>query len=270
MSEGEINPNAGTIVRDKLWFDDGFTMVPNSWVRDSKLSPAALGILARLLTHDPGFEISIDYLTRTSPVGRDVVTTALAEAERNGYLRRYRGRDRGRFGRIKWHLQDPHRPVDNHGSVTLDLEPLEPLRSKKTRSTPQTDFPHAVEPFAVKPHAENPETIEDHLEEHLTQDSETGSSTGAGIKEDGFAAVLRTVAEWAAEDLDRLVHQPCPYRRDGKEHDFAPGSGCGHCGIRPDQRWHNGEVVHLDTLRAIADARTRSAIERAGTEAAAS
>lgn len=248
ISDDEMNPNAGTLVRDRLWFDDGFTMVPNAWLRDDQLSWSARGIAAFLCSHDPGFQLSIDYLVRHSSQGREAVTSALAELERVGYLKRYRGREKGRFGRIKWHLRDPHMPENLHGAVQLDLEELDPLRTKKSRSTPQTGLPYAVAPYAVKPLPVSVGTEEEHLKNTHTQLNEANHSTRAGIEKDASGDSLQVASETPEDRRQRLVHQACPFRKSGGEHDFTPDGGCSYCGIRPTQRWFAGEIRELDDL----------------------
>lgn len=214
-----ISPNSGTLVRDKLWFDDGFTMIPNAWIRDEKLSYGARGMAAYLVSHDPGFEVSIEFLARRSPNGRDAVTGFIAELERFGYLKRYRGRERGRFGRIKWHLRDPFMPQNLSGQVPLDLEELQPLRSQKSRSEPQTGLPHAVQPYVDKPHAVIPGTIEEHLKNTINT-SKDNPSTGAGNEEDA-----------SGDDLFTALHARCAFfARGHRECNWAPSGYCENCG----------------------------------------
>lgn len=217
--EDTISPNSGTLVRDRLWFDDGFAMIPNSWIRDKHLARTARMIAVELASHEPGFELSISYLVSTGTEGREAVTTALSQLERAGYLKRYRGRDRGRFGRIRWHLRDPHKPDGLHGALELDLEGMQPLRTRKSRSAPITGFPFTVEPSTVEPSTVDPHTIEDHLKEYLTQELKTGDSTRAGIEED------------AAQVLARSLHAPCPFfARRHRECVWAVSGYCENCG----------------------------------------
>ena len=153
-AEARVVDNGGTLVRDKLWFDDGFTMLPNRWVRDDRLTFGARGILSFIASHEPGFELSVEFIARASKHGRDAVRGSLGELERLGYLARYRGREKGRFGRIKWHLRDPWYPRRNPLTLLTEVDLLDPLGTKKTRSAPATE-----NPAPVNPAPENPTTI---------------------------------------------------------------------------------------------------------------
>ena len=173
-------PNAGVIVRDKLWFDDGFTMVPNAWIRDKRLPRDARALAIELASHDPGFEMSVDWLVREGTEGRDAVRVAIGHLERAGYLKRYRSRgERGKFGRVQWHLRDPWKPRNMHGQVPLDLEELIPMTLKKSWSAPAPGLPAPVPPAPVPPAPVNPTTIEDKLKEDLLALNGVNPSTGA-------------------------------------------------------------------------------------------
>lgn len=164
--------NIGRLVRGRLWFDDGFTQVPNNWLRDKKLSFTARGVLSWMISHDVDFEITIRGISAGTPHGVDAIRSAIRELEFNGYLKRYRRRERGRIVGTDWRLIDPFAPVDNHGSTPLDMEELKPLQRRKPRSAPERDLPDVVEPALVEPARDNPTTKEDQLKEHLTSSSQ--------------------------------------------------------------------------------------------------
>lgn len=105
-----------TIKRPRLSFEGHFTQIPNAWLRDDRLSRRAKGLLAELLSHREGWEITIGALTRSGPEGRDAIASAVHELERFGYLNRTRARgERGRLAGANYELAVP---VDN--SVTYD------------------------------------------------------------------------------------------------------------------------------------------------------
>lgn len=161
------NGNIGTLVRSRLWFDEGFTQVPNTWTRDARLSWGARGLLTWMVGHRPGFEITILGISAAGTQGKDAVRGYVGELERAGYLKRYRRRTKGRIDGTVWHLFDPHAPVDNHSPLPVDLEPLSVKIGQNPSSAPESGFPTAVEPTAVEPTTENPTTKEDQSQEEL-------------------------------------------------------------------------------------------------------
>lgn len=178
-----VTDNSGRLVRGKLWFDDGFTMVPNTWLRDRRLSYGARGLLAYLASHDDKFELSIRGVAAASIQGVDAVRTLVGELEREGYLKRYRLRDGTKIAGVAWHLVDPFMPVDNPHQPTLDGELLpKPRNPRNRRSEPESGFPTPGIPTPGIPTPENPTTIEDHLQEETSP--ETRNVTTGRARED--------------------------------------------------------------------------------------
>jgi hypothetical protein len=101
------NPNGGVLHRERMRFERDFTQLPNQWLRDRRLSRAARGLLAELMTHEAGYELSIAGLSAVGLEGRDAMRTMVTELETAGYLTRHRERRGGRLGGTIWKLQDP-------------------------------------------------------------------------------------------------------------------------------------------------------------------
>lgn len=96
------------LVRGTHRFDSQFTQIPNAWLRDPRLSYKARGILAELLTHAPGFSVSIDRLGRSGRDGRDAIASGVSELEKHGYLKREQVRNSdGTLSHTVWTTQDP-------------------------------------------------------------------------------------------------------------------------------------------------------------------
>lgn len=70
-----------------------FTMIPNDWVRDERLSFRARGVLAYLMALQDDEPVTLATLNRAGAEGRDAIRTALAELIEAGYLDRQRTRD---------------------------------------------------------------------------------------------------------------------------------------------------------------------------------
>lgn len=96
------------IVRTRR-FAANFTVIPNSLLRDERLSYRARGILCDLLTRPEDWSPKADHLAAHSPrEGQDAVLTALKEAEEAGYVHRVRERDaQGRLRTVTYVYDHP-------------------------------------------------------------------------------------------------------------------------------------------------------------------
>lgn len=78
--------------------ESSFVMIPNDWVRDPKLSFKAKGLLAYLLTHEEGYDLTIEQIVAETADSRNSVYRTLNSLIEAGYLTRKRSRDeRGRL-----------------------------------------------------------------------------------------------------------------------------------------------------------------------------
>jgi len=76
------------IIRGHHRLDDHFTQIPNAWLRDPRISLEAKGLLAQLMSHTPGWKVSIVSLARANGCGKDKVRNALNQLIEAGYIRR--------------------------------------------------------------------------------------------------------------------------------------------------------------------------------------
>lgn len=95
------------LVRGFHSFDDHFTQIPNEWLRDSRLTFKARGLLAMLLSHSEGWSLSTAAIAEQNQEGKDAIRSAIAELQEFGYLNRSQVNDNGRFGEAVWTTQDP-------------------------------------------------------------------------------------------------------------------------------------------------------------------
>jgi hypothetical protein len=95
------------LIRGHHSFDEQFAQIPNAWLRDARLSLKAIGLLAQIMTHVPGWNMSINSLANRNNVGRDQIRTAIAELEEFGYLTREQSREDGKFSETIWRTSDP-------------------------------------------------------------------------------------------------------------------------------------------------------------------
>ena len=78
---------------------DNFTMIPNDWLRDARLSWKAKGLLAYIASHRAGYRLTRDQIVAEAADGRDSALAGLRELEEVGYLTRIK--ERGEGGRIE-------------------------------------------------------------------------------------------------------------------------------------------------------------------------
>lgn len=105
------------LIRGRHAFDDHFTQIPNAWLRDKRLSLAAIGLLAQLMSHKPGWQISQDSLGKANGLGRDAVRTILNELMEAGYLKRSEKRTRNSTGQLAGYVYTTTDPMS--GEPTL-------------------------------------------------------------------------------------------------------------------------------------------------------
>jgi hypothetical protein len=160
-----MTPTESRLVRKPLRFERNFTQIPNTWVRDERISYKARGIRDMLMSHKTGFEITLKSLAAASPrEGIDSVRAGVEELEVNGYLIRTMQRGRHVVGTVTtWELCDPFddgqtaldkptstsRRVGSSNAVALD-DPT-PVRTpvKNTNYAPSNVTPVAREAEAV-------------------------------------------------------------------------------------------------------------------------
>lgn len=98
------------LIRGHHSFDDHYTQIPNDWVRDSRLSLKAIGLLAQIMSHKPGWNLSIRSIARINETGVGTIKSAVEELEQFGYLERSKDQlhnEDGTFADYVWTTADP-------------------------------------------------------------------------------------------------------------------------------------------------------------------
>lgn len=76
-----------------------FTTIPNATIEDNRLSPEAVGVLARLLAKPDGWEVRAYQVEHENGIRKDARRRIFSELETAGYAsRRKVRRDNGTFG----------------------------------------------------------------------------------------------------------------------------------------------------------------------------
>lgn len=96
------------LMRGHHSFDDHFTQIPNEWLRDSRLSFKARGLLALVMSHSKGWSLSINSIAEQNQEGKDAIRSAISELEEFGYLSRSQVNEHGRFGEAVWITNEPN------------------------------------------------------------------------------------------------------------------------------------------------------------------
>lgn len=131
------------ILRGELHWESHYTTVPNAWARDTRISRKARGLLLELLSHRPGWRVTLESLIEGGPEGKDSLRSGIAELEEAGYLRRTRERDKeGKLGGALWTLRDPFADLPNEDPPTEEnpTEANPPLRNTTTRNLEDQDL----------------------------------------------------------------------------------------------------------------------------------
>ncbi len=119
-----------TFVRVK--HDRDFSMVNNTFIRDTTLSWKAKGVLVYLLSLPDDWSVYLSELQKHATDGRDSLRSALSELIEHGYLVRNQKRNEdGKFGAISYDIIE----------------------------SPSAGKPQSENPKAVKPFAENPKLL---------------------------------------------------------------------------------------------------------------
>ena len=136
------------VIRGHHVFVDKYAQIPNDWLRDSRLSLKAIGLLAQLMTHSPGWNVSIRTLALSNKVSRDQITAAIKELEQYGYINRSQERDGSRFAEAIWTTRDPYTDAE------LSAAEL-PLTEKSATENPTTKNTISKEQQDKKEHIKN-------------------------------------------------------------------------------------------------------------------
>lgn len=118
------------LIRGHHELDEQFTQVPNSWLRDRNLSLGSIGLLSQLLSHRPGWSVTLENLAKQNKCGKDRIRTYVRELESAGYLNRsekQRHNSKGHLAGFDYVL----------GSPSLDFPTkAEPTKVEPTKGNP--------------------------------------------------------------------------------------------------------------------------------------
>lgn len=102
-----------------------FTVVPNGYLRNIKLSLKGRGLLTTLLSLPPDWVFSEVGLSKILPEGLGSVRSGLKELEKMGYIQRERVRnEKGQLKGTIWHIyEEPYFPDEKNPSYEPPIPP---------------------------------------------------------------------------------------------------------------------------------------------------
>jgi predicted transcriptional regulator len=120
-----------------------FAQVPNSAIRDPQISPNAFRLLAYLMSHKEGYELTYGQIERQTTLGRYAINEAIKVLTEKGWLRTERTKkDNGQFGPTSFHILDPEQPGEVNSvaddSSAGDSTMEQPTDNKNTNSLEKT------------------------------------------------------------------------------------------------------------------------------------
>lgn len=116
-----------------------FAQIPNEAIRDPEISSGAFRLLAYLMSHQDGYELTYGQIERQTGMGRYAINEGVKNLERKGWLRTEatKGPD-GRFGPKAWFVLDPssagfstagnsvtEKPTDNKNTTSIEEQDKE-------------------------------------------------------------------------------------------------------------------------------------------------
>ena len=154
---------------------DHFTIVPNAWIRDTRLSRRARGLLVELMSHKPGWKTSVASLVRSGTEGAASVKSTLRELKDIGYLELEWTRDeRGRRTGSTYTITDPAQRETPSSDPQVENRPVD-----EPQDVHEGDFRPVDNPPVDNPSVANPSTKKNTLQEDQSHLEDQGGENAA-------------------------------------------------------------------------------------------
>lgn len=184
----------GFVIRRGKLPTDNFTIVPNDYSRDVRLSWEARGLLIWLMGHSDSFKVTEEKIVSAGNRKRDGVRKMVGELEAHGYLRRDKVFTPGVGTTVDYVLTDPD-DVDSVASDDVDSV----VRDDQAKQEDRAGQPYDGESVA-------PSYREDQEKNKKTSSSSraTRSATATRVPDD-FMPDEKMRAWYAAEKLEQII-----------------------------------------------------------------
>lgn len=160
-----------TITRRK--YERDFCYMANEFLKDSRLSWKAKGIIAYVQMLPDDWVLNMRDLTNRATDGRDSLYSGIKELEKYGYC-------------AKVMQRNPDGTIAGYAYEICDKSVFQPFTENLVTDAPQPENPDTVKPDTVKPGTENPTLINT----NLTKDSNTLNTNPSNTPQNAFASLF--------------------------------------------------------------------------------
>lgn len=132
-------------------------MIPNKAIRNKEISASAFRLLAYLMSHNDGYDLTYSQINRETSLGEHAIKSAIKSLTSLGWLAVERMKlDNGQFGSYSWTILSPDRDVASRGNSGLGDSMLEQPRDNKNKNNkedkkkeyiPRTEFESKFQEF---------------------------------------------------------------------------------------------------------------------------
>lgn len=126
------------VFRPRLSHDGNFTIIPNAWIRNSGLSAQANYLLIYLVSHEIGYEVKFDQISRETGLGVKGIRSAISELKKAGWLTTVRSqKSNGQLGAYRYTIIEPTTVPQSTvaQSTVAQATVAEGTHNKKTNTT---------------------------------------------------------------------------------------------------------------------------------------
>lgn len=163
--------NNNTITRRKYYRD--FTVLSNEFLKDTRLSWKAKGIIAYVAMLPDDWVLNMRDLVNRSTDGRDSLYSGIKELETYGYC-------------AKTMRRNPDGTIAGYAYEICDKSVFKPFTENPVMDTPQPENPDTVKPDTDKPDTENPTLIKTNDNKDLDKPNTNQSNPANGVVGDLF------------------------------------------------------------------------------------
>jgi predicted transcriptional regulator len=130
-----------------------FAQIPNEAIRDIRITANSFRLLAYLMSHADGYELTYSQIERQTGLGRFAINTSIDNLSELGWLRVVRTKkDNGQFGSKAWQVLNPttvgHSTVEPpHMEPPTDIKNTKEPKNTKLEKYPQAELREAFNNF---------------------------------------------------------------------------------------------------------------------------
>lgn len=192
-----------------------FTVIDNRLLRDNRLSWAARGLLAYLLSKPHNWKLRVSNLVKESPAKRDANYNLISELAAHRYIVRFKIKD-NKTGRFTFDAVVSEYPLSDDeiqkllAEIPLDEDPVQEL--------PFEEVPEAGQPDTARPEMAKPDHKKDRSKEVLNNEKRSRRRTEPETKQQYDAVIRRVFSFW--QETFKHVLATGQYTLTAKKHDM--------------------------------------------------